>query len=170
MCYKLAYFSSLFDKGFELVIVAGIVQEFFLSKKFSLSNLKDRLDRVASAVRVNDDDEIYHDSVRDSLLARYESATENLDQTLIVCRTLLLLGLLPPILFQFLLAFESSGFVIPLQCDPGVVIVLPLIISLGWGPLTAFYFGIRAQRICRPLEGEYESQIDRLIGAAKPIS
>jgi len=169
MCYRLEFFSSLFDKGFELVIVAGAVQELFLAKKFNLSDLRERLDKVASAVWADDEKRIDNDFNRDRLISDYDTATNRLDQNLLVCRTLLLCGLIPPVLFQILLSLERSGYTLSLTCDPGIVIVLPVLIVLGWGPLTALYFGFRAYQICQPLEGDYQEQIDALIGAAKQM-
>jgi hypothetical protein len=163
MCWKLVNFASLFDYGFNFVLASGIVQEFFLTKKFGIAALNNKLNDITATISLSAEQQMKLDAISEELDVNKDEASAKLVDALLACRIILGLGLLLPTLFIGIIGFDLSEKGIVLPCDPGIAVFLPVFISLIWGPVTATTFAYIAHSVCTPIERNYRHQIEQIL-------
>lgn len=159
MCYHMANFASLFEYGFNLILLAGVVQEFFLKKKFGIEAARDRFDSLVAAIHFDDARAYKVDAVRDEIEHSFKTVFDRIEKSLLACRVALTLGLALPIYLAFQVAIDQGAVSFADTCDPGVVIAIAVVAVLAWGPVVALAFAFYAHSLCSPVEKEFAEKI-----------
>lgn len=155
----MASFSSLFDYGFNLILLAGVVQELFVKRKFGMRASCERFDRLVASSHLSDAQKYEADAIRSDMEVDLKEVSGRIDTAVLACRVALTAGLAFPISFSLQAAFEQSSTSITPNCDPGLVIAIPIVVSLGWGPAVAGLFAFYAHTQCSPVERRFSDKI-----------